>query len=176
MRRRGTFLILLAGLAAVALGGGKFGSSSSSTSGTLPGGGRGEGERSSGARIERVVDGDTVVVGGLGKARLIGMDTPEVYGGAECFGREASAYAKRLLPKGTRVRYRLGVEPRDRYGRALIDLFLRDGRHVNALLVRKGYAQPLTIPPNVEYAERFVALARSARREGRGLWAACEDP
>ncbi|MCA1681212.1 MAG: hypothetical protein LC777_20860, partial [Actinobacteria bacterium] len=46
------------------------------------------------ATVVRVVDGDTVELGGgLGKSRLIGVDTPEVYGGVECFGREASSYA-----------------------------------------------------------------------------------
>ena len=129
----------------------------------------GEPEAGDAARVTRVVDGDTIVLSGLGKARLIGVDTPEVYGGAECFGREASAYAKRVLT-GRRVRYRLGVEPRDRYDRALVDLWLDDGRHFNAMLVGQGYAQPLTIPPNDEYAPRFVRLARAARRAERGLW------
>ena len=124
------------------------------------------------ATVTRVVDGDTVVLSGLGKARVIGVDTPEVHGGAECFGREASAYAERVL-RGRRVRYRLGIEPRDRYGRALVYLWLADGRFFNAMLVRDGRAQPLTIPPNVEYAGRFVRLAREARRAGRGLWSAC---
>ncbi len=118
-----------------------------------------------------MVDGDTVVLGGLGKARLIGVDTPEVYGGVECFGREASAFAKRVLGRGARVRYRLGVEPRDRYGRALVYVWLRDGRMFNELLVARGYAQVLTIAPNVEYAPRFVAAARSARERQLGLWA-----
>ena len=128
-----------------------------------------------GARVERVVDGDTVVLSGIGKARLIGVDTPEVFGGTECFGREASRYAKRVLRPGRRVRFRLGVEPRDRYGRALVYLWLGrgDGRFFNALLAREGYAVPLTIPPNVEHAERFVRDAAAARREGRGLWSAC---
>jgi micrococcal nuclease len=93
-----------------------------------------------------------------------------VYGGAECFGREASAFAKRTLG-GRRVRYRLGVEPRDRYGRALVDVWLADGRFFNALLVERGFAQPLTVPPNVEHADLFVRLAREAREEQRGLWA-----
>jgi micrococcal nuclease len=123
-------------------------------------------------RVVRVVDGDTVILGGLGRSRLIGVDTPEVHGVAECYGRKASAYAKRLLA-GRRVRYRLGLEQRDRYGRALVYVWLPDGRFFNAMLVRDGYAQPLTIPPNVEFAERFVALARQARRRGRGLWRAC---
>jgi micrococcal nuclease len=116
-----------------------------------------------------VSDGDTIVLARLGKVRLIGIDTPEVHGEAECYGREASRFTKRLLPKGRRVEYRLGVEPRDRYGRALAYVWA-DGRMVNLLLAERGFAQPLTIPPNVEYAERFVAAARRAREAGRGLW------
>jgi micrococcal nuclease len=126
-----------------------------------------------GASVERVVDGDTVVLSGIGKARLIGIDTPEVYGAVECYGPAASAYAKRMLPAGARVRYRRGVEPRDRYGRALVYLWLSDGRFFNGLLAREGYATPLTIAPNVQYASRFRALARAARRDHRGLWRAC---
>ena len=127
-----------------------------------------------GARITSVTDGDTVRISGLGRTRLIGVDTPEVYGGVECFGRKASGFAKRVMPPGTPVRYRLGVEPRDRYGRALAYVWLEDGTFVNLLLVKRGYAQPMTIPPNVDYADRFVAASRDARRERRGLWRACE--
>ena len=124
------------------------------------------------ARVERVVDGDTIVLSGLGKARLIGVDTPEVHGGVECYGRAASAYAKRTLA-GRRVRWRADVEGRDRYDRALVYVWLADGRFFNSMLVREGFAQPLTVPPNVEFADRFVADARAARRARRGLWSAC---
>ena len=102
--------------------------------------------------------------------RLIGIDTPEVYGRVECFGREASNFVKGLLKPGARVRYRPGREERDRYGRLLAYVWLPDGRFLNGLLVSGGYAQPLTIPPNVEFADRFVAAARRARERGRGLW------
>lgn len=121
-------------------------------------------------RVVRVSDGDTVVLAALGKTRLIGVDTPEVHGQAECYGYEASRFAKRLLPEGRRVEYRLGVEPRDRYGRALAYVWLDGGRMVNLTLAERGYAQPLTIPPNVDYAEHFVAAARRAREARRGLW------
>jgi len=160
--RRACTLIVIALLAAAGVSGGRLWADAPA-----------EPSAAAGARIERVVDGDTVVIAGLGKSRLIGIDTPEVFGREECFGREASANAKRLLPRGTAVRYRLGVESRDRYGRALVYLFFKDGRHVNELMVQAGYAVPLTVPPNVEYAERFVRLARGARRASRGLWAAC---
>ena len=95
--------------------------------------------------------------------RLIGVDTPEVYGGVECYGREASAFVERTVPLGSEVRYRLGVEERDRYGRALAYVWLRDGRFLNRLLVARGYAQPMTVPPNVEYEDAFVRAAACAR-------------
>ena len=123
------------------------------------------------ARVTRHTDGDTLWLSGIGKVRLIGVDTPEVYGRVECYGREASAFVKRLLPLGSRVRYSLGVERRDRYGRALAYVYTGDGRLLNLLLVRRGYAQPLTIPPNDRLAARFVAAARRARARRVGLWA-----
>jgi micrococcal nuclease len=120
-----------------------------------------------------VADGDTVRLQGLGLVRLIGIDTPEVYFGTECFGREASAFTKKLVPPGTRVRYRLGVEERDRRGRALAYVWLPDGRMLNRVLIEEGYAQLLTIPPNVAFADVFQAGARAARQAGLGLWRAC---
>ena len=80
----------------------------------------------------RVVDGDTVVLRSAGKSRLIGVDAPEVFGGQECFGREASAFAKRLLRPGIRVRVERDVEERDRYGRTLIYLRLPDRRSLGS--------------------------------------------
>src|SRR5919204_3682822 len=65
------------------------------------------------ARVERVVDGDTVRLVGLGSVRLIGINTPEVYGHVQCFGPQASAFAKSVLHPGTRVRYQVGREAHD---------------------------------------------------------------
>jgi micrococcal nuclease len=123
------------------------------------------------ARVTRHTDGDTLWLSGIGKVRLIGVDTPEVHGKVECYGREASAFVRRLLPLGSRVRYSLDVDERDRYGRALAYVYIDDGRFLNLLLVQRGYAQPLTIPPNDRYAARFVAAARRARSRAVGLWA-----
>jgi micrococcal nuclease len=125
---------------------------------------------SASVRVTKHTDGDTLWLSEIGKVRLIGIDTPEVYGSVECYGREASAFVERTVPLGSEVRYRLGVDERDRYGRALAYVWLRDGRLLNRLLVLRGYAQPLTVPPNVEYEDDFVSAARSAREAGRGLW------
>jgi micrococcal nuclease len=122
------------------------------------------------ATLTKHTDGDTFYLSSIGKVRLIGVDTPEVFGEQECFGRQASRFVEESVPLGAHVRYRLGVEERDRYGRALAYVWLDDGRFINRLLVARGFAQPLTVPPNVEYEEIFVRAARRARDAGRGLW------
>jgi micrococcal nuclease len=122
------------------------------------------------ATLTEHTDGDTFYLSGIGKVRLIGIDTPEVYGERECFGGAASRFVERTVPVGARVRYRLGVEERDRYGRALAYVWLRNGRFLNRMLVAQGFAQPLTVPPNVDYEDLFTRAARRAREAGRGLW------
>ncbi len=133
-----------------------------------PGRNRG-GSGESTARVTRVIDGDTVVLTRFGRTRLIGINTPEQ---GRCHEHAATRFTKRRL-EGRLVRYELGVERRDRYGRTLAYLY-RGGMH-NLALVKKGYAVPLIIPPNDKYASRFVAAQRRARnrREGRRS-GACE--
>ena len=130
-------------------------------------------------RVVRVVDGDTIHVqlgGRREKVRYIGVDTPEsVKPGTpvQCFAKRAGAFNRHLVA-GERVRLVLDAEHRDRYGRLLAYVYrVRDKRFVNAALVRRGYAVPLTIPPNVAHAEQFRKLASAARRAGRGLWSSC---
>jgi len=130
--------------------------------------------------VERVVDGDTLVVSGGRTVRLIGVDTPETKDPRRpvgCFGKEASEFTGSLVPRGTRIRLVGDVEQRDRYDRTLAYVYrLPDGLFVNAELLRRGYAQVLTIAPNVAHAEEFVALAGQARSAGVGLWQACRHP
>jgi micrococcal nuclease len=145
------------------------------------GGGSGAPERGqkSVGRVVRVVDGDTIHVQVAGRretVRYIGVDTPEsVKPGTpvQCFAKRASAFNHGLV-EGEQVRLVQDAEPRDRYGRLLAYVYrVRDGRFVNAALVRRGYAVPLTVPPNFAHAEQFRRLASAARRAGRGLWSSC---
>jgi micrococcal nuclease len=128
------------------------------------------------AEVQRVTDGDTFVAtveGRKERIRVIGVDTPETVAPnrpVEPYGKQASAFAKRHLT-GATVRLAGDAEPRDRYGRMLAYVWLADGTFWNALLVAEGYAQQLTIPPNVTYAGLFRRLVAEARREHRGLWA-----
>lgn len=127
--------------------------------------------------VERVIDGDTIVVSGKRHVRLIGVDTPETvdpHRPVGCFGKEASRFLTSLLPQGSPVRLVGDVEQDDRYGRVLAYVYRRaDGLFVNAELVRQGFANVLTVAPNVAHTEEFVGLARDARNAGRGLWSAC---
>src|SRR5262245_60944292 len=129
-------------------------------------------------RIARVVDGDTVYLTNGAKVRLVQIDTPEVYFGAECWGHQASAETSRLLPVGTAVR--LAREPAtdsvDRYGRLLRYVFrVRDELNVNVFLVRHGDAAPYFYAGRQgRYAGVLKRAALRARRLRRGLWGACQ--
>ena len=124
--------------------------------------------------VVRVVDGDTVHVrigARVEKVRYIGVNTPEVHHptkGEEPGGREAAEVNRRLV-EGQAVRLELDVQERDRYGRLLAYVWIGD-LMINAELVRLGYAQVMTVPPNVRYQEVFLKLQREAREAGRGLW------
>ncbi len=130
--------------------------------------------------LVRVVDGDTVIVD-IGSdretLRLIGIDTPETVkpnSPVECFGPQASAFTKHLLPVGTPLRLERDVEARDDYGRLLVYIYMAvDGTFVNLELVRQGYASLLTFPPNVAHVDDFVAAAQAAQQADLGLWSAC---
>ena len=127
--------------------------------------------------IDHVVDGDTVDLANGAKVRLVQIDTPEVYFGAECYGPQASAIAKRLLPYGTKVR--LAAEPAgdrvDRYGRLLRYVIrARDGLNVNLYLVRVGAAAPYFYDgERGQYAALLERLAKRARALHVGLWGKC---
>jgi micrococcal nuclease len=135
---------------------------------------------SANATLERVVDGDTIDVevdGVEERVRLIGIDTPETKKPdtpVECFGPEATAFTESLLPRGTALYLERDVEARDSFGRLLAYVYVADsGTFANLEIVRQGYAQPLTIPPNVAHSTEFVEAARAAERADVGLWARC---
>lgn len=132
------------------------------------------------ATVVYVTDGDTIGVeidGVEERVRLIGIDTPETKKPntpVQCFGPEATAFTKSLLPDGTSLHIERDVEARDVYGRLLAYVYRsNDGMFVNMEIIGQGYARPLTIPPNVAHAEEFVVGARTAEATDVGLWAGC---
>lgn len=138
------------------------------------------------ATVVRIVDGDTAVFrlgdGKQEKVRFIGVDTPESTTKIEPYGKAATAYTAKKLKVGSKVYLEKDVEPRDRYGRLLAYVWLAKPSAItqsevraklfNAKLVLDGYAQQMTIPPNVKYADYFGTFADEARFADKGLWAA----
>ena len=131
------------------------------------------------ARVVRVVDGDTFLATMPGstrpvRVRVIGMDTPEtVKPGTpvRCYGPQASAFTKHLLPAGTVVR--ADHEPggdTDAFGRQLWDVWLPDGRFLESVVTAAGAARAYPYPPQTEYADVLARLAADARAARRGLW------
>jgi micrococcal nuclease len=128
-------------------------------------------------RISHVVDGDTIDLRNGVRVRLVQIDTPEVFFHAECYGRQASAATKRLLPG--RALIRLVPEPAtdlvDGYGRLLRYVIrVRDGLNINIRLVAVGAAAPYFYAHRRgRYAARLDLLARRARAHKLGLWGRC---
>jgi micrococcal nuclease len=135
------------------------------------------------ATVERVVDGDTVIVveadsGARERIRLIGVDTPEtVEPGApvDCFGPEASAYTTEALPAGSTVWLEDDASQgdADRYDRLLRYVWTGGGGLLNQQLIASGLGTEDTYDQPYRYRDAFVAAEAAARDSGAGLWGAC---
>ncbi len=130
------------------------------------------GQQEYASSVKRVIDGDTIVLWNRERVRYIGIDTPELHHPKkpiEYLAKEAKEFNEKLVG-GKKVNLKFDVEKRDKYGRLLAYVYLEDGTFVNADILKEGYAQLLTIPPNVKHVELFIRSQREARENNRGLW------
>lgn len=110
--------------------------------------------------VSRVIDGDTFVCTSGDneyKVRLIGMDCMEM---STPEGIEAREYVEGIMPVGTVVRLELDVGTYDRYRRVLAYVWLDDGRMLNEVLLAEGYAELMTVPPNVAKVDELREAGR----------------
>ena len=123
------------------------------------------------ATLERVIDGDTIMVSDGRSVRLIGVDAPELRHGskpAEPYGMEASAHLRQLI--GTsKVQLERDISETDKYGRLLRYVYVAD-ENLSVRMARDGYAKSLTIPPDVRFAAEIRNAVSEAREAHRGLW------
>ena len=126
-------------------------------------------------RVVRVLDGDTIVVAGVGTVRYLGVDTPELHHPrkpVERFAARAAVFNRRLVAD-VDVRLETDREVHDAYGRMLAYVYV--GRlMVNAELVRAGMAESFAFVPNTTHKEQFDHLEADARAAGRGRWGPLE--
>ena len=154
--------------------------------------------------LDKIIDGDTIICSGE-KIRLIGIDAPESFDNPKArrdskrtgqdleaiftMGKQAKDTLEYILRLAdNKVELEFDVQRKDKYGRTLAYVFLKDLSvdfemwppelyldaqqwvFVNAAMISSGFASPMTIPPNVQYADLFNVLYREAQVVGRGLW------
>jgi micrococcal nuclease len=105
-------------------------------------------------------------------------------------GKEAADFVRQMI-EGKEVRLEFDVQRHDRYGRELAyvydvetlkfhpefktvqGLWTAGNNEIflNGSIIRSGYAMPMTVPPNVKYADLLKRLYQEARDQKRGLWA-----
>lgn len=141
------------------------------------------------AVVQRIIDGDTIKVvlnEKVVKVRLIGIDTPEDKLNKKAFqdskksgidteviiehGKKATQFIKTVIKKGDIIYLEYDVQRYDIYGRLLAYVYLQDGRMLNEILIAEGYANLMTIPPNIKYYDIFLKAYSKAREEKKGLW------
>ena len=131
------------------------------------------GSSSQNAVVAAVIDGDTIALVDGTRVRLVQIDTPEK--GYECYGDEASAATRRLLPPGTEVRIEQdpALDQVDRFGRKLAYVW-RGDEDVNVTLVREGAAGVWFYDGRRgRHAAELLRAAERARAQEKGLWGAC---
>ncbi len=124
--------------------------------------------------VKHVIDGDTVIFADERRVRLIGINTPETGRDgrpAQIGADQAHDYLSRLLHTNQDIMLVYDKERTDKYGRALAHLFLKDGINIQALLLKRGLATPLTIPPNLAHMDCYEKSAEFAQSQQIGLWA-----
>lgn len=126
--------------------------------------------------VIRAIDGDTIEIQGEKKIRYIGINTPELERPnkkIECFAKEALQKNKDLV-EGKYVRLEKDVSETDKYQRLLRYVYV-DGIFMNLELVKEGYAQVATYPPDIKYQKEFLQAQKEARAGRFGLWQGCKS-
>src|SRR3989338_3995279 len=119
----------------------------------------------------RVIDGDTIVLEGNQKIRLIGVDTPELHHPkkpVQYFAKEAKEFTKKMV-EGKQIRLEYDWQKKDKYDRTLAYVYLMDGTFLNLEIIKQGYGFAYT-KYSFKYLEQFREAEREARENKRGLW------
>ena len=122
--------------------------------------------------VTQVFDGDTFRTRTGEKIRLLGINTPEVAHhdqAGQPYGKEAKRRLVSLIA-GKSVLLRMDKEKRDKYGRTLAQVFLRNGGWINKQLVAEGLAHVYTFMPNSYWAAALLKAEKRARKEMAGIW------
>ena len=123
--------------------------------------------------VLRVVDGDTLLLEGGYRIRLLGVNTPETKHPehpAEPFGEEASRFTQSLTKNQT-VTLEFDRERLDTYRRVLAYVYLPDGTMLNQQLIKHGMSPAVvSFPIRSDRKRLFEEAEREAQRNRAGIW------
>ena len=120
--------------------------------------------------VERVLDGDTVLLADGRRVRYLGVNTPEH---GQLFAEEAKRTNERLV-QGKDVRLVVAGDRRDGYQRTLALVYV--GKVLaNARLIANGVGYLFVLQPLDHYPE-WLELQRRARALRLGMWGAAGQP
>jgi len=124
--------------------------------------------------VQKVNDGDTLVLTNGTRVRFIGINTPELGRNGkpeQAYARQATRALKQLLESASnKVILQYGKQHKDRYRRRLAHVFLADGTNISEVLLQQGLAYRVAVPPNLNFQECYQQAEQVARQKQRGLW------
>lgn len=123
------------------------------------------------AVVKRVIDGDTIELSDKRKVRYIGINSPEMTDTrteVKCLAQKAKEADQKLV-EGKEVELEKDVSETDKYGRLLRYVWL-DGQMVNEELMKKGWTEVDTYPPDVKYQDLLVTAEKEAKLNKLGIW------
>jgi micrococcal nuclease len=115
--------------------------------------------------VDEVIDGDTFSINTGEMVRMLGINTPEI----ERYYYHEARDMLSIITMGQQVRLEKDITDRDQYGRLLRYVFIGD-LFVNLEMVKRGFANVYTLPPDIKYVEELLEGERYARENYLGLW------
>lgn len=141
--------------------------------------------------VTKVIEGDSLRLANGRRVGLIGVDCPEASEGKKLYadaqrtgfsvatmqalGTSSQEFTKRLV-EGRRVRLEFDVQKKDKTGKLLAYVFLKDGTFLNAKVLKEGYGFYVPDLANQKYHQRLKSWYDEARKEGRGIFATANIP
>ncbi|MBD3260085.1 MAG: hypothetical protein GF334_00100 [Candidatus Altiarchaeales archaeon] len=120
------------------------------------------------APVSQVIDGDSIIVEGLGEVRILGINAPEI---GQPYYKDAKEQLAKLV-SGKTIELESDEESKDKYGRNLRYVFL-DGKNIAVKMVEEGLATVYILPPNTKYETQLRQAWERCLSDKSNL---CETP
>lgn len=132
-------------------------------------------KKSTHQQVIKIVDGDTVILKDQTRVRLVGIQAPKLPLDRKGYRKwPLGAESKEMLSDlvlNKFVTLYFGGQRRDRYGRALAHLFLKDGLWIQGEMIKNGMARVYTFPDNRAIVPEMMDMEHIARQNHKGIWA-----